>query len=308
MARTLPDKARQEMIEHAVDPAKMNGATWSGRISLPPIVRLLLVGLTLIAAGRAAAQDAHGDAPVDLAPVDMALIVSVDVSGSVDQNRFALQMGGIAKALEDREVIGAMLGGPRGSIMFAMVNWSEHAAAAIPWTRVASREDALALAARVRLTSRPEGEFTCVAHMMRFVADLVVPTLPVKAQRVVMDVSGDGVDNCDGDDATAQMRDALVATGMTINGLPINEGDPAQPVGEGAFRAPGRPFQPRALKTRTLEPWYSQYVIGGPDAFVLPAHGYGDFDRAIKEKFAVEISALPVGRAQWAQLQAIDRR
>jgi Protein of unknown function (DUF1194) len=135
-----------------------------------------------------------------------------------------------------------------------------------------------------------------------------VPTLPVKAQRVVMDVSGDGVDNCDGDDATAQMRDALVATGMTINGLPINEGDPSQPVGEGAFRAPGRPFQPRALKTRTLEPWYSQYVIGGPDAFVLPAHGYGDFDRAIKEKFAVEISALPAVRTQWAQLPAVERR
>ncbi|WP_296707249.1 DUF1194 domain-containing protein [Rhodoblastus sp.] len=269
---------------------------------MPPIFRLLLVGLTVIAAGHAAAQVSRGDAPVD-----MALIVSVDVSGSVDQNRFALQMGGIAKALSDPEVIAAMLSGPRASIMFAMVDWSEQAEAAIPWTRIASREDVLALAARVRRTPRPEGEFTCVAHMMRFVSDLILPTLPVRAQRVVMDVSGDGVDNCDGDDATARMRDALTATGMTINGLPINAGDPAEPLGGGSFRAPGRPFQPRTFEPKMLEPWYRKYVIGGPDAFLLPAHGYGDFDRAIKEKFALEISALPAVLAQFAQLHEAGR-
>ena len=262
------------------------------------IFRLLLVGMILIAAGHAAARDSR-----DQAPVDIALIVSVDVSGSVDEHRFALQMDGIAKALEDPDVIAAMLSGPRASIMVTMVEWSERAAAAIPWTRIASREDALALAARVRRTSRPEGEYTCVAHMMRFVSDLVVPTLPVRAGRVVMDVSGDGVDNCDGDDVTAQMRDTLTSTGITINGLPINEDDPARPVGGGSYRAPGRPFQPRTFEIKTLEPWYRNYVIGGAGAFLLPAYGYGDFDRAIKEKFTLEISALPSARDQSAQLQ-----
>lgn len=234
--------------------------------------------------------------------MDSALIVSVDVSGSVDERRFALQMDGIAKALEDPDVIAAMLSGPRASIMVTMVEWSERAAAAIPWTRIASREDALALAARVRRTSRPEGEYTCVAHMMGFVTDLVVPTLPVRAGRAVMDVSGDGVDNCD--DVTAQMRDTLTSAGMTINGLPINEDDSARPVGGGSYRAPGRPFQPRTFEIKTLEPWYRKYVIGGAGAFLLPANGYGDFDRAIKEKFALEISALPTARAHLAQLHA----
>ena len=262
---------------------------------MPRIFRLLLVGLALVAADRAAAQDSG-----DRAPVDTALIVSVDVSGSVNEGRYELQMNGIAKALEDPEVIAAMLSGPRASTMFTMVEWSERPVAAIPWTRIARREDALALAARVRRTPRPQGEFTCVAHMMRFVSDLVLPTLPVRAQRVVMDVSGDGVDNCDDDPAAAQMRDMLVATGMTINGLPINEGDPAQPVGGGSYRAPGRPFQPRTFKVKTLEPWYRKNVIGGPDAFLISAHGYGDFDRAIKEKFALEISAGPPVRARFA--------
>ncbi|MCI4677727.1 DUF1194 domain-containing protein [Rhodoblastus acidophilus] len=278
---------------------------------MPPIFRLLLAGMILIAAGQgvghAAARSADKDAP-GAAPVDTALIVSVDVSGSVDQGRFALQMDGIAKALEDPEVIAAMLSGPRASMMFTMVEWSERVATAIPWTRIASRDDAFAVAARVRRTQRPAGEFTCVAHMMRYVSDLILPTLPVKAERVVMDVSGDGVDNCDEDPATARMRDALTATGMTINGLPINEGDPNEPLGGGAFRAPGRPFQPRTFAPKILEPWYRKYVIGGAGAFLLPAKGYGDFDRAIKEKFALEISAAPAVHAHFAQLGAAGSR
>ncbi len=248
--------------------------------------RVLLLGLAMVMADCAAAQDAG-----DGAKVDAALIVSVDVSGSVNGRRFELQMDGIARALEDPEVIAAFLSGPRGALMFTMVEWSESAKPAIPWTRLASRGDILALAAQVRRTPRIDGEFTCVAHMMGAVHDLILPTLPVKARRVIMDVSGDGIDNCDGDQATGDMRDLLVSEGVTINGLPINESDPGQPLGAGAFRAPGRPFEDRSHPgaIKTLEPWYRQYVIGGFGAFALPAQGYGDFDRAIKQKFAVEI-------------------
>jgi hypothetical protein len=265
-----------------------------------------LLGLAgLIASAPAFAQAAPADAPVDVA-----LIVSVDVSGSVDQTRYALQMNGIARALEDPRVIASMLSGPRASIVFAMVEWSEKATLAIPWTRISSSEDALALAARVRKTSRLDGEFTCIAHMMKFVSETVAPDIPVKAQRVVMDVSGDGVDNCDGDEATAAMRDELVLSGLTINGLPINEGDPAEPVGAGAFRAPGRPFQQRTLtaEVKTLEPWYRDHVMGGSNAFLMPAQGYRDFDRAILEKFAIEVSAAPLPVFHYAGLGGSGQR
>lgn len=249
------------------------------------------------------AEEAAAGPPVGVAPVDLALIVSVDVSGSVDDNRYTLQMDGIARALEDDAVIDAILGGPRAGILFTMVEWSERPAISIPWRRISSREDALALAAQVRRTLRQEGEFTCVAHMMKFVADLVVTTLPAPASRVVMDVSGDGIDNCDGEEATIANRDALVAMGMTINGLPIHEGDPSRPVGGGAFRAPGRPFQQRTLpgEIKLLEPWYEKHVIGGEGAFLLPAYGYQDFRRAIRQKFTLEISGLPVAPGHLAQ-------
>lgn len=259
---------------------------------------LLFSGLALLGAERAVAAEAR-----ELGPVDTALIVSVDVSGSVDNNRYTLQMDGIARALEDDAVIAAIVSGPRGGILFTLVEWSERPAISIPWTRISSREEALALAAQVRRTSRQEGEFTCVALMMKFVSDLVVTTQPAQARRVVMDVSGDGIDNCDGEEATIANRDALVATGMTINGLPIHEGDPSRPVGGGAFRAPGRPFQPRTLtaEIKMLEPWYEKHVIGGAGAFLLPAYGYKDFRRAIRQKFTLEISGLPVASGRMAQ-------
>jgi hypothetical protein len=268
-------------------------------------ILMLLVPAALWLAGPAAAADD--------AAVDTALIVSVDVSGSVDENRYELQMDGIAKAIEDPGVIASILGGPHGAIMFTMVEWSERPATAIPWVRIASRADAKALADRIRQAPRQEGEFTCVAHMMTFVSDLTLPLLPVKAKRVVMDVSGDGVDNCDGDEATAEMRDSLVARGMTINGLPINENEPDRPVGAGAFRAPGRPFQQRTLTSeiKTLEPWYREHVIGGDGAFLFPAQGYKDFARAMREKFAVEISGRsPTGMSRMvdAGLLGLPRR
>ncbi|MGO8739860.1 DUF1194 domain-containing protein [Rhodoblastus sp.] len=274
-------------------------------------MRALLLWLTsalaICSASRVLAQTAPD------APVDVALIVSVDVSGSVNPQRYRLQMDGVAKALEDPSVAAAILGGPRASIMFTMVEWSERAKAVIPWTRLASQADITALAARVRRTRRVAGEFTCLAHMMAYVHDLVVPTLPARAGRVVMDVSGDGIDNCDGDDATGARRDELVTAGLTINGLPINEGDPNAPLRAGAFRAPGRPFENRMLhagEIQTLEPWYRKYVIGGPAAFLLPAQGYGDFSDAIRQKFTMEISAMPkrpAGPANRPRKSAIAR-
>jgi hypothetical protein len=140
---------------------------------------------------------------------------------------------------------------------------------------------------------------------MKYVADEMLPTLPGKARRVVMDVSGDGLDNCDGDAATEDMRNALLDKGLTINGLPIHEGDPNQPLGAGAFRAPGRDFEVKRPtgEIKTLEPWYRDHVIGGEGAFLMPAHGYGDFGRAIRQKFVVEISGLPVFPAHYAEMR-----
>ncbi|HEX2841142.1 DUF1194 domain-containing protein [Hyphomicrobium sp.] len=204
--------------------------------------------------------------------VDTALIVSVDVSNSVDENRYKLQMEGIAKALEDPEVLKAILNGPQGGILVSMVTWADKPRLALPWQRIASAADAAAVAAKVRALPRQTGEFTCVSGMLRSISDKVVPQIPAKAMRVIVDVSGDGRENCNPDEPPASVRDELNASGVTVNGLPILEGD------EGA----------------TLEQWYRENVMGGPGSFILPANGFGDFGRAIRQKFMIEISGNPL--------------
>lgn len=215
---------------------------------------------------------AHAGSPQD--EVDTALVVSVDVSNSVDEHRYKLQMEGIASALEDKEVIEAILNGPQGGIAVTIITWADKPRIEVPWTRIKSREDAKAVADQVRKLPRHTGEFTCVSTMLRNVADKVVTQIPFKANRVVVDVSGDGTDNCNATEANGAVRDELVDSGVTINGLPILEG----------------------AEKDTLEDWYKTWVKGGVSGFVLPAQGFEDFGRAIRQKFVFEISSLePAG-------------
>jgi hypothetical protein len=208
-------------------------------------------------------------------PVDTALILAVDVSSSVDERRYALQMEGIAQALEDPGVQSAILGAPNGAILLSLVTWADRQKMSLPWLRIASEADAVNAARRIRALPLEGGEFTCLSSMLRYLNDKVLTRLPTKANRVVIDVSGDGMENCNPDVPVAEMRDAVVASRATVNGLPILEGKEAQ----------------------TLEGWYGQNVVGGPGSFNLPAEGYDDFARAIRQKFVNEIAGtIPKGR------------
>jgi Protein of unknown function (DUF1194) len=249
--------------------------------------RALLAALCscVLALGIAAASFA---ASPPEAQVDTALIVSVDVSNSVDSDRYKLQMEGIAKALEDPGVIEAIAGGPNGGILFAMVTWADRPNFTLPWVRIANKEDALAVAQRVRKLPLQGGEFTCMTKMLRSANDKIVPQIPAKALRIVIDVSGDGPDNCNADEPIEKVRDELVSNGVTINGLPILEGANAGGAGQAAAIVPGATAAQQL--PAGLEEWYKTHVQAGPGSFVLAANGYGDFARAIRQKFVIEIS------------------
>ena len=255
------------------------------------LVRMLCRLLALFVIFSAVAKITNlSPAASEEAAVDTALIVSVDVSNSVDSDRYKLQMEGIAKALEDPGVIEAIVGGPNGGILFAMVTWSDRPNFTLPWVRIANKADALALAQRVRKLPLQGGEFTCMTRMLRSANDKIVPQIPAKALRVVIDVSGDGPDNCNADEPIEKVRDELVANGVTINGLPILEGANAGGAGGPAAGAVV-PNASAAVQMPTgLEDWYKTHVQGGPSSFVLAANGYGDFARAIRQKFVIEIS------------------
>lgn len=243
------------------------------------------LGLAVLAA--ASMWQAAADEP----QVDTALIVSVDVSNSVDNDRYKLQMEGIAKALEDPGVIDAIISGPNGGILFAMVTWADRPTLSLPWMKIASKEDALAVAARVRKLPLAGGEFTCMTKMLRSANDKIVPQIPAKALRIVIDVSGDGPDNCNADEAIETVRDELVTNGVTINGLPILQGANAGGAGGAVVPSESDKEAAQALADPIgLEEWFKTHVKGGTGSFVLPANGYGDFARAIRQKFVIEIS------------------
>ena len=251
----------------------------------------VLIAAVLVPLGKAPPAKANQQIQADVA-----LVVSIDVSESVDEARYRLQMSGIADALSDPGVIATITSGPSKAIAFSMVAWADKAEIAVPWTRISNTAEALAVADRVRHLRRYGGEFTCLARMFQFLQDEFLTEAPIPASRTVIDVSGDGTDNCSEDTVTAQRRDALVKAGVTINGLPIIE-DPERIVGGGAYRAPGSPMgniRPlEATEQYTLERWYGTFVMGGDLAFILPAHGYEDFARAMRRKFVAEITSAP---------------
>lgn len=220
---------------------------------------------TVISLGAWTAIRAQEDTP----KVDAALILSVDVSSSVDEKRYHLQMEGIAAALEDEGVINTILGGANGSILISMVTWADRAKLSVPWTMVSSADQARALAATIRKLPQQEGEFTCMARMARYVADKVVARMPARAEKIVIDISGDGPDNCNTGSLLETSRADLFGSGVVINGLPILDGKDAA----------------------TIEEYYKDNVIGGPGAFLVTAKGYEDFARAFRQKFVVEVSS-----------------
>lgn len=242
------------------------GATSSvaGRLVPRFAAFFVAVFLSAWAAGSPAIAQPYADG------VDTALVISVDVSNSVDDHRYRLQMEGIAAALEDAGVVRTILNGPRSSILVSLVTWSDRPNVAMPWMRIGSEEDAKAVAQKVRQLPRFTGEFTCLGTMLRFLNDKILPQVPVNALRTVVDVSGDGADNCNAREPVTAVRDEIASFGTTINGLPILEGSEAA----------------------TLEDWYRDNVKAGPGSFILPADGFEDFGRAIRQKFIVEISGI----------------
>jgi hypothetical protein len=68
----------------------------------------------------------------DTARSDMALVLAVDVSGSVDDDRFKLQREGIAATLESHDFSAALAGGVNQTIEIAMIEWVEEQRVVLP--------------------------------------------------------------------------------------------------------------------------------------------------------------------------------
>jgi hypothetical protein len=206
--------------------------------------------------------------------VDLALVLAVDASGSVDQTRFELQKQGYAAAFRHPRVIGAIQSGPTQSIAVIMMQWTGPAlqVTAVPWTRLSDAASANAFADAIAKSPRALfGGGTSISGAIDTAMALLFDN-PYKAARRVVDISGDGANNRGRSAALA--RDEAVRAGVGINGLPILTLEP------------------------DLDRYYEQNVIGGPGAFVIAAKSYETFADAILKKLIAEIANVPPSTGQ----------
>ena len=243
-------------------------------------MRAFLVPALLLIASIAAA----GDGPRE---VDVELYLAVDVSRSMAPAELEIQRRGYAAALASDEVIGAIADGLIGEIALTYVEWSGDYAqrVVIPWTLIRDREGAEAFAARIAANQRSAMWRTSISGALRS-ALASIETNDIEGLRRVIDISGDGPNNQGG--PVTRARDAVVASGITINGLPLMTRD-----GIGS-----------SWHLEDLEDYYRYCVIGGPGAFMIPVRDWSAFALAVKRKLVLEIAGLsppPVARVVPAQ-------
>jgi hypothetical protein len=222
----------------------------------------LLIGLVmavgtieLLAAGRAEEPE-----------LDLALVLGVDCSYSVDEAEFGLQMQGLAQAFRRSDIHKAIRNGAKGRIAVVVMEWSDDDKQRLlgSWTVLDTPESAVAFAEHIAKSGRElQPGSTAIGDALRFAAS-VLATAPFQAERRVVDISSDGYNNRG--DLVTTARDEVVARGITINGLPILNEFP------------------------TLDRYFQQQVIGGPNNFMISVRDYDTFGSAIARKLLLEIT------------------
>jgi hypothetical protein len=214
-------------------------------------------------------------------PVDLALVLAVDASGSIDQAEFQLQKEGIASAVVAGPALSAISSGPNGRIAIAYVEWGSPGGAAtiVNWMIVDNAASAGRFAAAVLAAERSLQSYNAIGDAITHGAVLIgaCPCTPIRG---VIDISGDNRDNRSLTPSVVA-RQAAAAQGITVNALAVLEGE--------RTGASGKPWLVEA---------YEREVIAGPGAFVIAAHDRGDFARALLQKMVREIAVVPTERAE----------
>jgi hypothetical protein len=229
-----------------------------------------------LAALAIAAAALAGPAPAE--EVDLEIVLMVDVSRSMTAHELEIQRRGYAAALNTDAVYAAVQSGLLQKVAMAYVEWAGIQRVVVDWRLLESREDLAAFAEALGGGLGAGQQRTSISEALVFGTDMI-ETNGYEGIRRVLDVSGDGPNN-QGRPVT-QARDAAVAAGLVINGLPLmtREGMGAQ----GGIV--------------DLDGYYRDCVTGGPGSFVVPVYDWDDFADAVRRKLVLEMAAGPPAAA-----------
>ncbi|MDB4558984.1 DUF1194 domain-containing protein [Amylibacter sp.] len=196
---------------------------------------------------------------------EVALVVALDVSRSVDRTEYALMRDGIASAFLDDEVRQLIEWLP-GGLMVTVTQWggAGQQRQAIGWHRIQGKAGIVEFVESFTKQTRGYWMADTAVSEALIHADQMFGGEAARCRRKVIDVSGDGISNAG--PAVAPVAFAIGSKGVTINGLVITGAKP-NPV-----------------------PYFEKQVIGGPFAFVEVANSYADYPRAMKRKLLRELT------------------
>jgi len=226
----------------------------------------------LIVACLALTMPARAEETREDTRVDLELILAVDVSRSMTARELEIQRRGYAEALVAPDVIKAIEMGPTGRIALTYVEWAGSLSqrTIVEWTVIAGREDAEAFAARLTAHFDSGMRRTSISGIIDHAAGMF-DVNGYRGLRRVIDISGDGPNNQGR--PVHHARDAALARGITINGLPLmtREGMGSQ------------------WHLDDLDVYYRHCVIGGANAFVIPVLTWEHFPDAVRQKLVLEL-------------------
>lgn len=219
------------------------------------------------------------------AACELALVLAVDVSGSVDATEYRIQMDGLAAGLRDGIVSEALV---QAQAQVTLIQWSGRARqeVTIPWTATHTFDDVEALAQSINTAPRPWRNYSTALGEALLLGLTQFARGPDCARRVI-DVSGDGYSN-EGIEPAA-LKPQLKAAGVTVNAIAIEQSEPE------------------------LTAYFYEYVIRGEGAFVETARSFRDYPEKIRRKLVREVAHktavnLPPLGGQEGDLQEIVLR
>lgn len=193
---------------------------------------------------------------------EVALMLAVDVSGSVDAREYRIQMDGLAAALVDGSVSEALVS---GNVKLALMQWtgSGRQSVVINWTEIAAEVDILAFADQVVSEPRLWRDYSTAIGEAMALSLAYFGQVP-ECKRHVIDISGDGQNN-----EGRLPRDVwgdLVAARVTVNALVIEE------------------------SVADLTAYFEREVIMGPGSFAVTANSFDDYPKQMVRKLYRELT------------------
>src|SRR6201987_1373409 len=241
------------------------------------LISILTIGTAaLLAVGGFAAPalaPLYADNSATAVPVDVELVLAVDVSYSMDPDEQALQREGYIAGITSREFMQAVRSGQHGKVAVTYFEWAGpyDQKIVVPWRLIDGPEGADAFVNEIARAPYRRASRTSISSALNFAKPLFDGS-GYRGFRRIVDVSGDGANNS-GPFVTI-VRDEVLAAGITINGLPIMLKRP------NSF----------TMDIDNLDVYYEDCVIGGPGAFVIPIKARDQFKEAIRTKLVLEVA------------------